>query len=64
VSTLAHRAFRRPVPAGETGELAIAGSQLTLGFWFYHYIPWFLPFVFVALLARGPHSERKSADSL
>ena len=23
---------RRPVPAGETGELAIAGSQLTLGY--------------------------------
>ena len=29
------------------------GMQLTVDHWFYLYIPWFLPFLLVALLATG-----------
>ena len=31
----------------------IIGLQLAVDHWFYLYIPWFLPGVFVALLAIG-----------
>ena len=39
------------------GAAVLIGSQLSLSYWFYHYIPWFLPLVFVALLARSGLSE-------
>ncbi|MCC6830260.1 MAG: hypothetical protein IT200_02850 [Thermoleophilia bacterium] len=34
--------------------LLMVGTQLTLTHWFYLYIPWFLPFVLVALVPRWP----------
>jgi hypothetical protein len=30
------------------------GLQLTLNYWFYLYIPWFLPFVLVATVPHWP----------
>ncbi len=34
------------------GAAILIGVELTVDHWFYLYIPWFLPFLFVALLAR------------
>lgn len=47
---------RGPVTVAALGAAVLIALQLTVEHWFYLYIPWFLPFLFVALLARGPLS--------
>jgi hypothetical protein len=46
---------RDPVTVAALGAAVLIALQLTVDHWFYLYIPWFLPFLFVALLARGNH---------
>jgi hypothetical protein len=43
---------RDAVTVAALGAAALLGLQLTVDHWFYLYIPWFLPFLFVALLGR------------
>jgi hypothetical protein len=43
---------RDPVTVAALGAAVLIALQLTVDHWFYLYIPWFLPFLFVALLAR------------
>jgi hypothetical protein len=43
---------RDPVTVAALGAAVLLALQLTVDHWFYLYIPWFLPFLFVALLAR------------
>jgi hypothetical protein len=38
------------------GAAAIIAVELTIDHWFYLYLPWFLPFLFVALLGLGSRS--------
>ncbi len=45
-----------------SGALLIA-TQLTLTHWFYLYIPWFLPFVLVALVPQWPAAMRYARAS-
>jgi hypothetical protein len=47
---------RDPVTVAALGAAVLIALQLTVDHWFYLYLPWFLPFLFVALLARG-HEE-------
>jgi hypothetical protein len=44
---------RDPVTIAALGAAVLIALQLTIDHWFYLYLPWFLPFMFVALLARG-----------
>jgi hypothetical protein len=44
---------RDHVTVGALGAAVLLAMQLTVDHWFYLYIPWFLPFLFVALLASG-----------
>jgi glycosyl transferase family 87 len=44
---------RDAVTVAALGAAVLIGLQLTIDHWFYLYIPWFLPFLFVALLCRG-----------
>jgi Glycosyltransferase family 87/Peptidase propeptide and YPEB domain len=44
---------RDQVTVAALGAALIIGMQLTIDHWFYLYIPWFLPFLLVALLASG-----------
>jgi hypothetical protein len=46
---------RDPVTVAALGAAVLLALQLTVDHWFYLYIPWFLPFLFVALLARRDH---------
>jgi len=46
---------RDAVTVAALGTAALIGLQLTVDHWFYLYIPWFLPFLFVALLGRRDH---------
>jgi hypothetical protein len=48
---------RDAVTVAALGAAVLIAVQLTVEHWFYLYIPWFLPFLFVALLAR-PASSR------
>jgi hypothetical protein len=43
---------RDPVTVAALGAAVLIALQLTVDHWFYLYLPWFLPFVFIALLAR------------
>ncbi len=43
---------RDAVTVAALGAAVLIGLQLTVDHWFYLYIPWFLPFLFVALLGR------------
>jgi hypothetical protein len=43
---------RDPVTVAALGAAVLIATELTVEHWFYLYIPWFLPFLFVALLAR------------
>ena len=55
---------RRRTPlamAALTGALLI-GFQLTLTHWFYLYIPWFFPFVALAVLAPAPARSPASPE--
>jgi hypothetical protein len=49
---------RDPVTVAALGAAVLIALQLTVDHWFYLYIPWFLPFLFVALLdARARRDE-------
>jgi len=41
----------------------IIGLQLTMSYWFYLYIPWFLPFIFVATIPHWPPPASLSAEA-
>ena len=41
------------VTVSALGAAVLIASQLAIEHWFYLYIPWFLPFLLVALLTRG-----------
>jgi len=52
---VAFRPRRRDhVTAAALGAAVLIGMELTVDHWFYLYIPWFLPFLLIALLAAGP----------
>jgi hypothetical protein len=40
----------------------LIGFELVLTHWFYLYLPWFFPFVVLALLAPLPGTEREAPD--
>jgi hypothetical protein len=44
---------RDEVTVAALGAAVLIGMELTVDHWFYLYIPWFLPFLLVALLASG-----------
>jgi hypothetical protein len=51
---VAFRPRRRDhVTVAALGAAVLLGMQLTVDHWFYLYIPWFLPFLLIALLASG-----------
>jgi Peptidase propeptide and YPEB domain len=51
---VAFRPRRRDhVTVAALGTAVLIGMQLTVDHWFYLYIPWFLPFLLIALLAAG-----------
>jgi peptidase YpeB-like protein len=51
---VAFRPRRRDlVTVAALGAALLIGMQLTVDHWFYLYIPWFLPFLLIALLASG-----------
>jgi hypothetical protein len=43
---------RDPVTVAALGAAVLIALQLTVDHWFYLYLPWFLPFLFVALIAH------------
>jgi hypothetical protein len=45
---------RDPITVAALGAAVLIAVQLTVEHWFYLYLPWFLPFMFVALFARQP----------
>jgi hypothetical protein len=52
---------RDAVTVAALGAAVLIALQLTIDHWFYLYIPWFLPFLFVALLAkRGDPADTAS----
>jgi hypothetical protein len=48
---------RDPVTVAALGAAILIALQLTIDHWFYLYIPWFLPFLFVALLSRRGNED-------
>jgi hypothetical protein len=51
---VAFRPRRRDhVTVAALGAAVLLGMELTVDHWFYLYIPWFLPFLLIALLAAG-----------
>jgi len=51
---VAFRPRRRDhVTVAALGAAVLIGMELTVDHWFYLYIPWFLPFLLVAMLASG-----------
>jgi hypothetical protein len=63
---VAFRPRRRDhVTVAALGAAVMIGMQLTVDHWFYLYIPWFLPFLLVALLAAGESepASRSVADA-
>jgi hypothetical protein len=52
---------RDAVTVAALGAAVLIALQLTVEHWFYLYIPWFLPFLLVALLARGPSPAAREA---
>jgi hypothetical protein len=51
------------VTVAALGAAAVIASQLAIEHWFYLYIPWFLPFVLVALLAREEPAATTSSGA-
>ncbi len=45
--------LRDQVTVAALGAAVLLGMQLTVDHWFYLYVPWFLPFLLIALLAGG-----------
>jgi hypothetical protein len=56
--------LRDHVTVAALGAAVVIGMELTVDHWFYLYIPWFLPFLLVALLATGvvPLARRRDED--
>jgi hypothetical protein len=51
---VAFRPRRRDyVTVAALGAAVLIGMELTIDHWFYLYIPWFLPFLLIALMANG-----------
>ena len=51
---VAFRPRRRDhITVAALGAAVMIGMELTVDHWFYLYIPWFLPFLLIALLAAG-----------
>jgi hypothetical protein len=51
---VAFRPRRRDhITVAALGAAVMIGMQLTVDHWFYLYIPWFLPFLLIAMLATG-----------
>ncbi len=51
---VAFRPRRRDhITVAALGAAVLIGMQLTIDHWFYLYIPWFLPFLLIAMLASG-----------
>ena len=48
---------RDAVTVAALGAALLIGLEITVDHWFYLYIPWFLPFLFIALLARSESRE-------
>jgi hypothetical protein len=60
---VAFRPRRRDhVTVAALGAAVMIGMQLTIDHWFYLYIPWFLPFLLIALLAAGTVPLRGGGD--
>ncbi len=60
---VAFRPRRRDhVTVAALGAAVLIGMQLTVDHWFYLYIPWFLPFLLIALLATGTVPLRGDGD--
>jgi hypothetical protein len=60
---VAFRPRRRDhVTAAALGAAVMIGMQLTVDHWFYLYIPWFLPFLLIAMLATGTVPLRGDRD--
>jgi Protein of unknown function (DUF2029). len=60
---VAFRPRRRDhVTVAALGAAVMIGMQLTVDHWFYLYIPWFLPFLLIALLATGTVPLRGDRD--
>jgi hypothetical protein len=53
---------RSPLTVAALTAAVLIGFQLTLTHWFYLYIPWFFPFVVVAVLAPRPARKPVAAD--
>ena len=53
---------RSPVTVAALGAAVLIALQLTVEHWFYLYVPWFLPFLFVALLARDGLSPKRAPE--
>jgi hypothetical protein len=61
---VAFRPRRRDhVTVAALGAAVLIGMQLTVDHWFYLYIPWFLPFLLIALLAAGTVPPPRVADA-
>jgi hypothetical protein len=60
---VAFRPRRRDhITVAALGAAVMIGMQLTVDHWFYLYIPWFLPFLLIALLATGTVPLRGDRD--
>ncbi|MFL5931874.1 MAG: hypothetical protein ACJ75P_11500, partial [Gaiellaceae bacterium] len=53
---------RTPLTVAALTAAVLIGFQLTLTHWFYLYIPWFFPFVVVAVLAPRPARKPVAAE--
>ena len=53
---------RSPLTVAALTAAVLIGFQLTLTHWFYLYIPWFFPFVVVAVLAPRPARKPVAAE--
>ena len=60
---VAFRPRRRDhITVASLGAAVMIGMELTVDHWFYLYIPWFLPFLLIALLAAGTVPLRGGGD--
>ena len=55
---------KTPVQVAALGAAVLIGLQLAVSHWFYLYVVWFAPFVFVALFAAYRGDERSPADEV
>ena len=55
---------RDPVTVAALGAAVLIAFELTVDHWFYLYLPWFLPFLFIALVGRGAAPARSSRPAL